>query len=77
MELTGKEFRLGDPTMPAEEIARRLGVKHGGDFPAWYFHDDGKLVARKDGYDTLIVSDTRPDLQEKAHQFANEITEES
>jgi len=73
MALSGKLFRVC-PTMRPDEIASRLGVQHGGDYPVGWFHDGGKLVARKGPYDVLEVSAQRTDLLELASRFADEIT---
>ncbi|OGY24953.1 MAG: hypothetical protein A2Y57_02405 [Candidatus Woykebacteria bacterium RBG_13_40_7b] len=74
--LEGKEYRLWQPMISPEEIAQTLGVQNSGDFPVGYFSDERKLVARMEAYDRLIVSDERPDLQEKAREFADELTAE-
>jgi len=76
MSLPGKEFRLWNPTMTTDDIARRLGVKHGGDFPVGWFSAAGELVAIRDGQYRLKVLDIRPDLQVKACQFADEVEDE-
>lgn len=72
--LQGKTYRLSNPNMTPDDIARRLGVRNGGEFPVGYFSDGGKLVARRDAYDILIVSVARSDLQQKACEFADELT---